>query len=263
VKASAVLEQGMALAPNDPLVLGLKGYIGLVKLDYTEADASFNASLTVAPNHPLADVWYVYLGMLSLAQGHLSEALEQFRRALRINDANAIARAYYAWALLIAGENRKAIQVADEGLKLVETGQPHVGLMGLKVIAQDALGEIAQANATLDEALTSVDPQWRALLAPQLALLGREQEARSILAKLDRLGGPPAQLMTATYAALNDGRAFDWIHKAIERHILAVIGLLRVAPLYSELRKDPRWDEVMRHLEAEEAKGRAGDRSSD
>ena len=69
--------------------------------------------------------------------------------------------------------------------------------------------------------------------------------------------------MVHAYAELDTDRAFEWIHKAIERHITSVIGLLRVSPVYAELRKDPRWDEVMRRLEAEEAKGRAGDRSSD
>ena len=52
-------------------------------------------------------------------------------------------------------------------------------------------------------------------------------------------------------------RAFEWIHTAIEHHTQPIVGTLCVNPLYSGLRTDPRWAEVMKHLASEEAKGRA------
>jgi hypothetical protein len=64
--------------------------------------------------------------------------------------------------------------------------------------------------------------------------------------------------MAETYAQLGDDRAFDWIYSAIDRHINSAIWRLRANPAYSALRTNPRWAEVMSHLEAEEAKGSAG-----
>jgi hypothetical protein len=104
-------------------------------------------------------------------------------------------------------------------------------------------------------------------LAWPLARVGRTVEARQLLEQLESIDNPPVEHMVHTYASLDKeldrARAFEWIHTAIERHNMTVVGLLRVSSIYSELRKDPRWNEVMRHLEAEEAKGRSAGRSSE
>jgi hypothetical protein len=124
------------------------------------------------------------------------------------------------------------------------------------------LGETAEANAVLDDA-QSVGPAARLGMAGALARVGRTVEARQLLTQLEAIDNPPVEAMVYAYAELDTDRAFEWIHKAIERHITGVIGVLRLNPVYSELRKDPRWDDVMRRLEAEEAKGRSAGRSSE
>jgi hypothetical protein len=72
------------------------------------------------------------------------------------------------------------------------------------------------------------------------------------------MSDPPMEAMVRAYAALDKDRAFEWMHRAIDRRISNVVTTLRLSPTYTELRKDPRWDDVMAHLEAEEAKGRSG-----
>jgi hypothetical protein len=74
---------------------------------------------------------------------------------------------------------------------------------------------------------------------------------------------PLVEPMVRAYVELDRDRAFEWIHIAIDRHVIGVVGALRTSILYAELRKDPRWAEVMAHLEAEEAKGRVGGRGSE
>ncbi len=76
--------------------------------------------------------------------------------------------------------------------------------------------------------------------------------------ELENLEKPSLTTMTLAYATLGDyDRAFHWIHRAIEEH--AVLSLLRLDPRFTAMRADPRWEEVIRHLEEEEARGRAGD----
>ena len=69
--------------------------------------------------------------------------------------------------------------------------------------------------------------------------------------------------MAYGYAGMHDDRAFEWIHTAIDRHAWPVIQYLRLHPIFADLQKDPRWVEVMKHLESEEAQGRGGDSTSD
>jgi hypothetical protein len=52
-------------------------------------------------------------------------------------------------------------------------------------------------------------------------------------------------------------KAFAQLHRAIDEHSMYAIVPLRVSPTFDELRSDPRWDDVMRHLTEEEARGRA------
>jgi predicted nucleic acid-binding protein len=93
--------------------------------------------------------------------------------------------------------------------------------------------------------------------------VGRRDEANQILATLQRLEHSPIDAMVFAYAALGDDRVFDWLHAAIDHHIAVIVTTIRTAQTYSEeLRKDPRWAEVMAHLESEEAKGRGQHQSS-
>jgi len=264
--AHAAIDRGLALAPNDPELLRARGQVYQnLDLDYPAAEASYRASLASDPLDPIACWNHFGLGLLAIARGNLTEALDQSRRALRICDSSANIYLVNALALWSAGQNRAAIQVVDAGLDLVEDGPTRLYLLYIKAHAHDTLNESAEANAALDEALGSLGPTLKPYLAGPLARVGRTDEARALLAELESLDDdPPVAAMVAAYTSLEQpDRAFEWIHKAIDRRIRAVIGTLRTRPDLSELRKDRRWREVMAHLEAEEAEGSArpsGDR---
>ena len=261
-KAHAAIGDGLTLAPDDPRLLHFQGNVLLLlDLDYTAAKAKFNESLARDPIHPDAHRNHESLSQLALAQGNVEDALEHAGRALRIDDSDVGVYMLNAGALYLAGHYRDVIESTDAGLKLVESGANRLYIVIIKALVQAALGEPENANATVDDGLASVGPGLRVFLAGPLAQLGRTEEARQLLAVLEALEHPPVWAvwaMVTAYAALDHNRAFEAIHMAIDRHSIPVITTLRWDPTYSELRKDPRWARVMRHLEAEEARTRAG-----
>jgi len=260
--ANDALSRGLALSPNAPRLLLAQGWTrGSLEFNYPAAEASFEASLLSDPFHPEAQWNYVGLGDLALVQGNLLVASENYRRALRIDDASAGIYAYHAAALWFAGEHREAIRVSIAGLDLVQSGVQRFYLLQIKGYAHHSLGESAAANAALDDALRSVGPAWKPALAGPLAFVGRTDEARQLLAELEAFDLPPIEALVQAYAGLGDERVFESIHAAIDRHIWTLVLTLRSSPIFSAQRKDPRWAEVMKHLESEEAKGRALDQS--
>jgi tetratricopeptide (TPR) repeat protein/TolB-like protein len=260
-EARDALDRGLTLEPNDPTLLNERGLVlETLTLDYPAAETSFRASLASDPLHPNAGANYLGLGMLANARGNLREALENYRRASRIYE-DGINKVVFAGSLLFAGNNREAVDVADAGINLVDTGPGRFYLLAIKATALHDMGQSAEANAAVDSALASVGPGLRPWLAGPLALVGRTQQAQELLGELESLKPPPIEPMVLAYAALGDERVFEWIHKAIDQRIWGIVGTLRVHPVFSELRNDPRWTEVMAHLEAEEAEGRSGDRS--
>lgn len=263
-KAHATLDEGLAVAPNDVRLLIAKGQLHQnLDLDYPAAEASYQQALAQDPLHPSAHMAHENLCHLAYLQGNLAEAMGHCRRALKVYDSSATTYMFYAAILAFAGEYREAIDVADAGLELVEHGFYRSALDTTKVWSYIALHEPAEAGAALEDALSTVGPQWRAGMIIALARTGRTEEARATLAWLESLDSPPIGTVVYGNAVLmNTSRAFESIHQAIDRRIYETISGLRLNPVFSELRKDSRWEEVMRHLEAEEAKGRAGSSGS-
>ena len=73
-----------------------------------------------------------------------------------------------------------------------------------------------------------------------------------MLHELEALDKPQPWLVIPAYAALGEyDKAFEWLHHVVEEHNV-VLWLIRIAPIFDELRRDPRWAELMVHLEREE-----------
>ncbi len=259
-RAQAALDRGLALAPHDPRLLTVRGQLqGDLLLDRAASKTSLRASIASDPLQPDAYKNYSQLAILALGEGRLEAALEQFRRALRINDSDAEVHTMNVVALWCAGRNHEAIRASEAGLHLVQTGWARAYLLALRGLAYAALGEMTQANAALDDALATAGPDWKPALAGPLAVVGRRDEARRLLDGLDQQSRRGLAFLVMGYAVLDHDRAFAWIHEAIDQHIAAVVYGLRSNPGYAALRQDPRWTRVMTHLESEERQGRTRD----
>jgi len=240
-------------APNDTTLLSLQGRIHFLELNYAEAETSLRASLTQNPFHPLAQSTHLQLGKFAAASGNLDEALDHLRRSLRFNEAAANTLMYYTTYLMSAGQHREALNAAETGLEMVNRGIAHASMLIVKILALQALGDIDPANAVMDEALLTVSPGWKVLLAWPLARLGRIEAARDIAAGVIASEHPSPIPAIFIFAGLEDDRVFDVIHDAIDRHT-SVVEFLRLSYIFAPQRTDPRWAEVIAHLEREEAR---------
>ena len=127
-----------------------------------------------------------------------------------------------------------------------------------KFYAQRSLGDETQAEATLNEYLSSAEPAWRPFAAGMLATAGKTDEARRSIALIESRSRPSTYPLSLAYVELGEhDQAFEWLRKGIEGSDFILVNWIRVDTAFDALRKDPRWEEVMDQLERQEAKGRA------
>jgi DNA-binding winged helix-turn-helix (wHTH) protein/TolB-like protein len=249
-KSHAALNRAFDLAPEDPGLLMTLADVQTLELNYKAAEETYRAVLANPLFPPSPDV-HLQLGHLAMARGNLTEALDHYRRALRVFDASGLLYMFNAAALWCDGQNRKAIEMANAGLRVLEVGVNRYHLLTIKAYAHEALGDLASARTAFEQALEAVEPARKSATILPLVRLGRVEEARARLARLEAMDDPPVQDMVYAYMVLEDPRAFEWLHTAIDRHIGPIVPFIRVLPLYSELRKDRHWNEVLAHLDSE------------
>ena len=115
------------------------------------------------------------------------------------------------------------------------------------------MGDIEAANQTIEEARTTLTPAWRGGITHLLARSGRVDEAREMLRDLEALDAPQAWSLVPAYIALGEcDKAFEWLRRSVEERTVA-ISFIRIDPIYRELHQDPRWAELMAHLERVES----------
>jgi tetratricopeptide (TPR) repeat protein len=245
--AKAAALAGLALAPNDP---ALVYRVGLVELFYDwnlrSARANLERAIALDPN---GGGPYRLLGQLALREGNVKEALEHFRRTIRIDDANAGVYGELALVLLVDRKYDAAIQAADASLKLlVPTAAERIPPLFWKIYSQHELGDLVASNATLEE-LLHLAPVPLGSTVLLLARAGRIDEARRMLAELERQPNPRPDDLAVAYLSFDIDRTFEWLNKGVDARTLPnTINTLRVGRAWDPLRQDPRWDALMLKL---------------
>jgi tetratricopeptide (TPR) repeat protein len=246
--AAAVLESN----PADTFVLGA---IALnFDLDAAGALAHFERARSVTADANL-DSW---IAQAHLARGDLELALRYLRSAAAGRstiDSPGIALET-AKALLFAGNPGGARTEIERTLRLTQDGSllHGVALLMLTRICH-ALGDNACAVAATDRAWRAQGVRRAEWFPGVLALLGRNDEARHILADMEvryARGTLPLSAF-AVEAAVELGdldEAFLWLDRTIDNRELVLLGPLHVSDRLESLRNDPRYDSVLQRIEA-------------
>ena len=137
-------------------------------------------------------------------------------------------------------------------LNKVVKRDPEFGLTAqLLAEVEWALGNDREAEAALRGHLSRrpLDPIPLGELGYTLAKTGRAQEARDILKRLEQLPSVvPQQALAFVYLGLGDqNKAIDELWKASDARSIRA-PWLRVDPVYEPLRQNPRWADLLRHV---------------
>ena len=215
--------------------------------DWPGAQQEFQRAIELNPNYPTAHQWYAYW---FIAQGRVSEALEQQRLAQEADPLSLIILTDSCELLLYAGRYDQAAQRAQKALELdgnFTLGHVFLGFVyERKRMYREAITEdqnalvLSPGNAWSKEGLARIYP-----------LVGQREKAEAILQEMLKAAQHRSDMevqIGCVYAALGDvDQAFAWLEKAYTDRDGGLI-LLKVSPIYEPLRPDPRFADLERRV---------------
>jgi DNA-binding winged helix-turn-helix (wHTH) protein/tetratricopeptide (TPR) repeat protein len=235
-----------ALAIDDSLAAA-HATLGQVLFTYewrrTEGLREFTRALELEPNHPNANHWYA----MSLAGlGRYDEALVQIRRAHEIDPLSIMVRANIGYILYRSGRYDEAVAHLKHTVQLEPGAVMSRYRLALALEAQGSYAEALTEFAAMQP--SEADPLGFTGMARTLALAGRADEARRMLAELEKLAlreYVPAALLAEAWVALGEhDRAFEALDRAIEERTIVVMWLA-LDRHWDPLRQDPRFASLL------------------
>ena len=239
--AQADAQNAIALAPSMT-----EGHIALAiffsgTLDFTRAMAEYQRAVTLGPGNARA---LQPAGPFLVAMGRTNTGIATARRVVVIDPLNPLTHESLGLALLYARRYEAAVTASEEVVSLDPDGPQ--GYCG-RGYAYLLLGNAERARESC-----AVKPEhWlnQSCLALANDRLGRHADAETALARLKALMGDGAAYEYATiYAQRGDtGKALNWLETALRLRDPFLV-LLKTDPLMDPLRREPRFQAVMREL---------------
>lgn len=235
---------------------------GFIKLaydwDWLGAEADLKRGLELNPKYPTAHQWYasylVQMGKFEAAKQEIEQA-QQLDPLSPIISSNAGLYSYF--------EHRydDAIVQYQKTLEIDPAfwvAHHYLGLAYAKKGMYDqAIGELRNSlyspgTGPLKEGAVENDPEIAASLGYAYGLAGRRAEAEAILNRLRALSQRryvSGLYFAIVYTGLDDkDRAIEYLHKAYENRHPGLV-LIRVDPIFDNLRSDKRFQELIARFE--------------
>jgi TolB-like protein/Flp pilus assembly protein TadD len=213
--------------------------------DWQGAETSFQRAIELAPNYAVVRNWYAnYLA----AVGRFDDSIRQARHAVVLDPMSTIWCAGVGNMLLLARRYEEAVRQAQSALDMEPRFVIAHWVLGM---AYEQLGDVTRAVEAFryaDECSGS-NLLSRGLLGRILAVSGRDDEARGMLADLtsrDAAKSAPPEAVALIHAGLGDTEAaFDWLEGAAHAGAF-FLTYLNVSPLFDSLRSEPRFGALQR-----------------
>ena len=215
--------------------------------DWIAAEREFKRAIELNPNYAGAHQWY---SVLLRAIGRFDESWEQIEIAQELDPVSLSINAGVGFLLYFTRRYERALEQLEATVELdANYASAHVGL-GVVFAAKEMYCEaIKQYQET--SRLVGKNQELTGYLGHSYALSDRKVEARKALSELKRLseqGYESGYFLALIYTALNDReQAFVWLEKAYDRRE-EMLGLLKIDPMLDQLRKDPRFMNLMRRV---------------
>jgi len=192
---------------------------------------------------------HVYYGWWLATNARFQEAQREYDRGLELDPRSAEAYSAPLWGALMARQYDQALELGRRATTLEPTFSFAHAVMAL---AHALKGQSAEAIAAAATAVR-VDPSPfnLALQADVYALAGRRREAEAVQAQLQQSIKHHyvcSYEVASAYIALRDyDQAYKWLDKAYDDRSDCMIWL-KVDPRMDEIRKQPRFQEIMRKV---------------
>jgi TolB-like protein/Flp pilus assembly protein TadD len=241
-KAQADARQALILAPDLAQAhLALAYVLENGTLNFTQASQAYEHALALAPGN--AEVLQ-FSGVFAAYMGHFDAALAAARRAVVLDPLARQSHSLLGRSLYAARRYEEAVAAFAEVISLQPDFKDTYGERGL---AYYGLGDLGRARTSCE---TNPD-DWESqqCLAVIYDKLKKHADAEAELSKLKASLGDNAAYQYATiYAQWGHSlKALEWLETALRQRDPGLENL-RTDPLMDPLRKEPRFQAVMREL---------------
>ena len=223
------------------------GLLDTLDLRLERAITHMERAVQLKPNYATGHHW---LGLAHLSLGHFDQAIAEGKRAAELDPLSVIINADFAWTYACAHRLDEAEAQARKTLEI----DPRFFL------AHYYLGSVQQAKGHLPEAISEFrqafdlngDFYSLAALGRAYARAGNKAEAQKVLARLNeeaksRHVAPYAWALL--YLGLGDkNRALDELETAYQRGDTNYLFVLKVDPLFDDLRGNPRFEALVQKI---------------
>ena len=215
--------------------------------EWARSEQALRRALALDPTSAAAHQWQ---GEVFVITGRLAEAAAALRRAHQLDPMSPIIAAELGYMLTLAGEAQAGVAMGERAVTLAPglwTGHAFLGSSHLFA------GNPAAAVPRLERAV-ALAPEvalFRGVLSLAYAKVGRQGDARRLLAELEREAGEggAASPVSVAYVGLGDlPRALDWLERAAAARDPYLLQMSLTATWFDPLRGDPRFAGVARAL---------------
>jgi eukaryotic-like serine/threonine-protein kinase len=214
-------------------------------LNWSGAEEEFQKAIQLNPNYATAHQWY---GLELLETGRIEEGTAEIKRALELDPLSVIININLGVTFRLARQYDKALEQFGKTLEL-DPNSPETDYALGSTYLEKSMYKEGIAEATEAVANSHGGARQLALLGYAYALAGRKTEAEEVL---ERLTGPAKHdyvsptAIALIYVGLGEkDKAFEWLKEYPE--ITSYLPL-KVDPVWDPLRSDPRFDDVLRHV---------------
>lgn len=212
--------------------------------DWKAAEAGFRKAISLDPGYPTSHHW---LGLCLIAQGRISEAIQEAERARELDPVSMAPNTFLAQVFLLARQYQRAEQ------KCLETLEIHPTSVALRLILTETYwrqGKVKQALAEIDKIVKSASDDSEQLAITRALIAGDKGGARRLFHEyLAGPGGPANPMFCAqTHALLGENdEAFRCLEKAYARRDSGLL-IIKVDPTFDGLKQDARFAQLTAQL---------------
>jgi TolB-like protein/lipoprotein NlpI len=220
-------------------------YVSFVDFENAQSIKEFERAIFLNPNYAMAHHWYG--SVLLNALGRFDQAIAEVKRALELDPVSPI------FSVSLGAVYTRARRYDEAIAQLRDTVEMHPEFYWAHRFLGWALelkGATGQAMAEYRKAFElNDDPVVLALLAHAEASIGKQNEARQVLAQLTEEAKAryvPAYAFAVIHLSLGEkDQALDWLEKAARDHDGLYSIFFNVDQYLDPLRGDPRFEALV------------------